>query len=558
MLRLAYMTNKALTHEEFLEKCSSVHGDKYDYSLSKYVNQRVKLTIICGQHGAFTQTPNAHLSGNGCPLCANHRGKYTMQEFVEVCKKTHGGKYDYSSVTFKNLKCPIVLSCSKHGKFQIQAFKHKNGRGCPKCHDPKKPLKNRDKVIADFNKVHSNKYNYDKMIYKGSKALITVTCLDHGDFYIVPNNHLAGMGCPVCSSRVLTREEVVNRFRAVHGLRYDYSEMVYKKSIYPVKIICRTHGAFEQQPDNHWSGSGCPTCARNKTNQALKKRSQEITTPLEKTLEYFKDVHGDVYDYSLINTNNYKTLSSVVPIKCSIHGVFLKACSAHKKGRGCPECAKKLKDQNVLIQEFRWVHGERYGYEKVEYVGYAKKVKIICKIHGPFFQTPASHLQGAGCSTCSKSHSQENIIKIFKKKHGDKYGYERVVYISLDERVEIYCNHHKEYFWQTPSHHKRGSGCTKCCREKALISQEEIIKRFKAIHGERYDYSETVYVRAKQKLKIKCRTHGDFWQLASDHTKGRGCPTCSKLVISAKAKERMRGKGFGCIKHKNIEKNVGV
>ena len=552
------MTNKALTHEEFLEKCSSVHGDKYDYSLSKYVNQRVKLTIICGQHGAFTQTPNAHLSGMGCPLCANHRGKYTMQEFVEVCKKTHGGKYDYSSVTVKNLKCPIVLSCSKHGKFEILAFRHKNGRGCPKCHGPNKPLKNRDKVIADFNKVHSNKYNYDKMIYKGSKVLITVTCLDHGDFYIVPNSHLAGMGCHVCSSRVLTREEVVNRFRTVHGLKYDYSEMVYKKSICPVKIICRIHGAFEQLPDNHWSGSGCPTCARNKTTQALKKRSQEITTPLEKTLEDFKDVHGDVYDYSLINTNNYKKLSSVVPIKCSIHGVFFKACSAHKKGRGCPECAKKLKDQNVLIQEFRGVHGERYGYEKVEYVGYSKKVKIICKIHGPFYQPPASHLQGAGCSTCSKSHSQENIIKIFKKKHGDKYGYERVVYISLDERVEIYCKHHKEYFWQTPSHHKRGSGCTKCCREKALVSQEEIIKRFKAIHGERYDYSETVYVRAKQKLKIKCRTHGDFWQLASDHTKGRGCPTCSKLVISAKAKERMKGKGFGCIKHKNIEKSVGV
>lgn len=552
------MTNKALTHEEFLKKCSDVHGDKYDYSHSKYVKQRIKLTIICREHGAFEQTPNAHLSGMGCPLCANHRGKYTKQEFVKICEKIHEKKYNYSNVTFKNLKCLIVLNCSKHGDFEILAFRHKNGRGCPQCHGPNKPIKNRNKVIEDFNKVHSNKYNYDKMDYKGSKTLITVTCLDHGDFYVVPNSHLAGMGCPVCSNRALTREQVITRFRAVHGLKYDYSEVVYTKSICPVKIICRTHGAFEQMPDNHWSGSGCPICARNITTQALKKRSQEITTPLEKTLEDFKKVHGDLYDYSLINTDNYKTLASVVPIKCSLHGVFYKECSAHKKGRGCPECAKKLKNQSVLIQEFKAVHGDRFGYEKVQYKGYSKKIEIICKVHGSFFQTPASHLQGAGCSACSKSNSQENIIKMFKEKHGDKYGYERVVYLSLDSKVEIYCKHHKEYFWQTPSHHKRGSGCTKCCREKALINQSEILNRFKSVHGDKYDYSETVYVLAKQKLKIKCRTHGDFWQLASDHSNGRGCPICSKLIISAKAKERMKGKGFSCNKTRNTESVVDL
>lgn len=549
------MSNKALTHEEFLKKCGAVHGEKYDYSHAKYVNQRKKLTVICRKHGPFEQTPNAHLSGMGCPLCANFRGKYDKEEFVKICKKIHKKKYDYSNVTFKNLKSRILLNCKKHGDFEIVAFRHKNGRGCPECHGPNKAIKDKAKVLVDFNKVHSNKYNYDKMDYKGSKVVITVTCLQHGDFYVVPNCHLAGMGCPICSYKALTREEVITRFRAVHGLKYDYSEVVYKKSICPVKIICRTHGAFEQMPDNHWSGSGCPTCARIKTTQALRKRSEAVTTPLEKILKDFKSVHGDAYDYSLINKSNYKNLTSVVPIVCVVHGVFHKACSAHKNGRGCPECAKKLKNKNELILEFQGVHGDRYSYEKVKYKGYSKKIEITCKVHGSFFQTPASHLQGAGCSTCSQIHSQRNIIKKFKEKHGEKYGYERVVYISLDERVEIYCKQHKEYFWQTPTQHRRGSGCTKCCRENALVSQDEIIKRFKVMHGGKYDYSETVYVVARQKLKIKCRTHGGFWQLASDHSNGRGCPTCSKLIISAKAKERMKGKNFGF--KKLTESNAG-
>ena len=552
------MTKKTLTQLQFIEKCIAVHKNKYDYSLAQYINQRTKLKIICREHGQYEQTPNSHLRGMGCPKCANHRGKYSKKEFVALCEKIHKKKYDYSKVEFKNLKCLITLECKDHGEFQVLAFKHKQGSGCQKCRGPIKKIKDKEKVIADFNLVHDNKYTYEKMIYKGSKIPIVATCSSHGDFYVVPNSHLAGTGCPRCTNRALTREQVITRFRNVHGLKYDYSKVIYVKSIIPVTIICRDHGPFEQMPDNHWSGTGCPICAREKTSEALKKRSLKSIIPLPQVIESFKEKHSNLYDYSLINDTNYKTLESIVPIRCNLHGVFNKQAQAHKKGRGCPECSKRLKDQSVLIEEFRAVHGNRYGYDRVVYKGYIKKVEITCVLHGSFFQTPASHLQGAGCSTCSKSHSQQNIIKVFKQKHGDRYGYDRVIYRGLDEKVEILCKKHGEYFWQTPSHHKRGSGCTKCSREKSLVTQAEIIKRFKAVHKDRYDYSSTVYTLAKNKLSITCRIHGEFWQLASDHVKGRGCPECAKLVISQKAKLRMKNRGFGRVLIKKEADLVGA
>ena len=58
------------TKESFIEKAVSVHGDKYDYSLVEYRNNRTKVKIICPHHGVFGQTPDAHMVGKGCRNCA--------------------------------------------------------------------------------------------------------------------------------------------------------------------------------------------------------------------------------------------------------------------------------------------------------------------------------------------------------------------------------------------------------------------------------------------------------------------------------------------------------
>jgi len=59
------------------------------------------------------------------------------------------------------------------------------------------------------------------------------------------------------------------------------------------------------------------------------------------------------------------------------------------------------------------------------------------------------------------------------------------------------------------------------------LTQNEVIKRFKKIHNNKYDYSKTIYTKASEKVKIICYEHGDFYQVAERHWKGRGCPKCA-------------------------------
>jgi len=77
---------KRLTTEEFIEKAISVHGDVYDYSSVEYVHSKEKIEIICNKHGAYTQEPANHLSGNGCPKCTD----YSTGSLVYLIEVEHG------------------------------------------------------------------------------------------------------------------------------------------------------------------------------------------------------------------------------------------------------------------------------------------------------------------------------------------------------------------------------------------------------------------------------------------------------------------------------------
>ena len=123
---------KKLTTKEFIKKAKKIHGDKYDYSNVNYINSRKKVEIICSKHGKFQQKANNHLNGSGCIKCGG-KFKKTLKIFIENSKKIHGDKYDYSSVKYVNNFTKIEIICSKHGKFQQNPANHLSGQGCPNC-----------------------------------------------------------------------------------------------------------------------------------------------------------------------------------------------------------------------------------------------------------------------------------------------------------------------------------------------------------------------------------------------------------------------------------------
>lgn len=179
--------------------------------------------------------------------------------------------------------------------------------------------------------------------------------------------------------------------------------------------------------------------------------------------------HGDKYDYSL---TNFLGSDKKLDIICPTHGKFSQTASGHLR-YGCRLCSKfSLKGTESFIKDAENIHGKgTYDYSKVEYKGNKNKVIIICPIHGEFKQRPNNHVtkkKAQGCPKCGDKKSRDNkrrSFEEFKEKalqvHGDKYNYDKVVYVSNLKKVTIICPVHGE-FSQIPADHWYGRGCKKC------------------------------------------------------------------------------------------------
>lgn len=121
-----------LTVKEFIERSVSAHGDKYDYSKSEYKSKDACVDIICPTHGLFSQTPNNHWKGKGCPLCSGNK-KSGTDEFVKKAKEIHGDSYGYTKAEYINNRTHVTITCPKHGDFNQTPYKHLSGHGCPAC-----------------------------------------------------------------------------------------------------------------------------------------------------------------------------------------------------------------------------------------------------------------------------------------------------------------------------------------------------------------------------------------------------------------------------------------
>ena len=125
----------SLTTEEFIEKAQKVHGGKYDYSKVEYIKHNQKVCIICPEHGEFWQTPNSHLNKHACPSCCGNT-KLTTKEFIARAKAIHGDKYDYSKVKYINNSTKVCIICPEHGEFKQTPANHTHSthpQGCPIC-----------------------------------------------------------------------------------------------------------------------------------------------------------------------------------------------------------------------------------------------------------------------------------------------------------------------------------------------------------------------------------------------------------------------------------------
>ena len=198
-----------------------------------------------------------------------------------------------------------------------------------------------EKFIEKARAVHGDKYDYSKVAYINAKTKITIGCKEHGDFEQTPNNHLFGYNCQKCANNAkMTTEEYVKRATLAHEEKYDYSNVNYVNADTKITIVCKEHGLFQQIPDFHLNRKcGCPKCANNVT----------LTKP-EFIVKACK-IHGDKYDYSQVEYVNNRTYINII---CKEHGVFRQKQFSHLLGVGCPHCINKTEYKLFTILKSRY------------------------------------------------------------------------------------------------------------------------------------------------------------------------------------------------------------
>jgi hypothetical protein len=423
--------------------------------------------------------------------------------------------------------------------------------------------------------VHGNKYDYSLVKYKNKNTKVDILCKTHGVFKQIPYNHINKQcGCIKCKQEKKSQSTLENRkiefiekAIAIHGDKYDYSKVVYIDSKTPVIIICNVCGdEFPQIRNTHLTGDGgCKNCIKIRL-----KKTMTFTT--DEFIKRAISKHGNKYDYSQVMYIDSQTHVNISCLTCNYN--FPITPNNHIRGRGCKKCSNELKSlnkrkpQEQFINEAKIIHVDEndepiYDYSKVIYKNCHKNIIIICKIHGKFEQCPSQHLSGRGCKCCgiiksakSQTFTQDEFIERAIAKHGDKYDYSLVKYVSSQTKILIICNFCGDLFEQIPNSHLQGCGCDNCAHrinhENQKLDEIEVVRRCKEKHGDKYGYSNINYKNSSTPIDILCKTCGNpFSQLYGNHiNQNQGCPKCIERGCSRKQTE--------CLKVLSIVFNVNI
>lgn len=216
---------------------------------------------------------------------------------------------------------------------------------------------NTEKYIDIAKKIHGENFDYDLVIYSGLKGKIKLKCNKCGSIFETRSDyHLISAGCKYCNYRISTKD-YIKKAKKIHGDKFDYSMVIYKKAKNKITIKCKKCGTiFYQKAYSHLEGRGCKRC--NINNQLSNK---------EKFIEKSKKIHGENIDYSLVN---YKTNKIKVLLKCKKHNhIFEQSPNSHLRGQSCPLCKESIGEKNIVnyLKENNIKYNRNKTFENCKY-----------------------------------------------------------------------------------------------------------------------------------------------------------------------------------------------
>lgn len=204
--------------EKFILLAKEKHGNKYDYSLVRYIDNNTKVPIICKKDGIFMQKPRSHSNeGKGCPICAI----FTKEEIIQILND-------------KNIE---LL----------------------------------DNYIPGIDTVHSNKKCRCKICNYGNKVKWSPEI----------NNLFHGGNCPSCIGNAkLTQDTIIERLNTKSIQLLDNYIVGVDTNKSKKKCICQIC-KYEWKPSinqvsNLKRGTGCPNCNLYKNQKLMYKILQKF------------------------------------------------------------------------------------------------------------------------------------------------------------------------------------------------------------------------------------------------------------------------------------------
>lgn len=272
------MSNSKITTQQFILESKQRFQDKFDYSLTEYINKNTPLILICPVHEEFKITRRNHLrSPLGCPECFydtlrkpkkvfDRITRYTKELFIQESKKLYPDNFDYDEIEFIRIAKKIELKCKYHTYFPVIPSEHLNPKilnGCPYCQNKKKIKRTQKMFLWECFQKHGTKFDYSLVNFVSMEDDIQIACPEHGLKNVTPKYHLTSKyGCPSCGgTEKYTTETFIAQAKKVCFENYDYSLVKYVNNKERVWFICPEKHKFPMRPNNFLSGQRCPVCA---------------------------------------------------------------------------------------------------------------------------------------------------------------------------------------------------------------------------------------------------------------------------------------------------------
>lgn len=260
-------------------------------------------------------------------------------EIIKRFYNKHGkGLYSLDLTSYTCNNSVVVLECKEHGKVKKQ-LRYLMDIPCLEC-KKNQTLLEKFKVFKErANIKFGDRFDYNSTVYKGVDTALKVYCKTHDkEFSVTPYNHLKSLagGCRGCAEddkkgvRKYTTKTIIDKFKEVHGDKYNYENVRYTGITDKVEIFCYQHGVFSMSPDGHLQGYGCFKCGREDSAKKQKYTYLDLVNKMP--------IRGGYY---MVCLDGYKNQRSVMKSKCPIHGIFNNSIASILIGNGCPSCANK-------------------------------------------------------------------------------------------------------------------------------------------------------------------------------------------------------------------------